>query len=126
MRAPSASTGEKSALSRRRGRRRSRRPRRRLRYVGRRDTALAQPVERAADLAAQRAARSRFHRGEHCRRLRARDRAERARYRSGTNPGRGTQLAQARERLGGWRGRVEARCAEACVLVLDVGVSHCL
>ena len=123
MRAPSASTGENSALS----------PGAPggeaavcagARGGGRRDSALAQPEERAPDFAAQRAARPRFHLGEHRRRFRARDRAERARDRARAHAGRGAQFAQARERLDGRRGRVEAGRAEACVLVLEVGLSH--
>ena len=123
MRAPSASTGENNALS--------------PGAAGgeaagcagaaalsrsRRDSALAQPEERAADFAAQRAARPRFHCGEHRRRLHARDRAERARDRARAHAGRGAQLAQARERLGGRRGRVEPGRAQLFILMFDVSV----
>ncbi len=116
--------GREQRAQPRRGRRRRRRPRRGCRDRSRRDSALSQPEKRAADFAAERAARPRFHRGEHRRRLRARDCAERARDRERTDAGRGAQLAQARDRLGGRRGRVETGRAEICVLALRVAVSH--
>jgi hypothetical protein len=107
----------------RRLRRRPSRVRRAARADSRRDPALAQPEQRAANLAAQRAAHSSFHLGEHRRRFGARDRAERSRDRTRAHAGRGAQLVKTRERLGGGRCRVEARFAELGVFVFDV-VSH--